>query len=88
MLGAVHPLENLPPDHVVCRVALRLVSTDESLARVVTVLMRKRWSILELHHCRRADHDAVQLTAAKPGGRPEHLVAALDREVAVISVVQ
>lgn len=85
MLSAVHPIENAPPGHVLCRVALQLVSRDESLARVISVLLRKRWSILELHHQRAEGHDAVHLIAAKPNGRPDHLVAVLEREVGVIS---
>ena len=72
-------------DDVRCRVQLRLVPTDESLARVLTVLLRKRWSVLELHHRRGAVEDTVQLLASKRDGRADHLVAALRREVAVIS---
>jgi len=86
LLGAVRAAEKAPPDHTLCRLALRLVPSDESLARVVGVLVRKRWSILELHHRRGDAHDAVQLIAVKPDGRPDHLVAALEREITVISV--
>lgn len=86
MLCDARPLELTPPDHVVCRVALQLAPRDESLARVVAVLLRKRWSILELHHRRGKAYDAVHLIAAKPDGRPDHLVAALEREVGVISI--
>ena len=86
MLCDALPVEHAPPDQVLCRVALQLAPRDESLARVVAVLLRKRWSILELHHRRGEAYDAVQLIAAKRDGRPDHLVAALEREVGVIGV--
>jgi hypothetical protein len=86
LLCDARPVEHAPLDHVQCRVALQLAPRDESLARVVAVLLRKRWSILELHHRRGDTYDAVQLIAAKRDGRPDHLIAALEREVGVITV--
>lgn len=79
-------MEHVPPDQVLCRVALQLAPRDESLARVVAVLLRKQWSILELHHRRGEAYDAVQLIASKRDGRPDQLIAALEREVGVISI--
>ena len=78
-------LGTAPAENVVCSVVLRVAPRDESLARVVTVLLRKRWSILELHHRRGSVDDVVQLMASKPDGRIELLVAALRREIGVIS---
>ena len=86
MLCDALPVEHAPPNHMICRLALQLAPRDESLARVIAVLLRKRWSILELHHRRGEADDAVHLIAAKRDGRPDHLVAALEREVGVISV--
>ena len=69
-----------------CRVSLTLVASDESLARIIGVLRRKLWSVLELHHARHDDRDELQLTARKAGGQADLLIAALRREVVVIDV--
>jgi hypothetical protein len=71
-------------DGAPCEVTLRLAPGDAALARVVSVLARKRWSVIELHYERGGGQ--VRLSAVKPGGRAEQLVAALERDVAVISL--
>jgi hypothetical protein len=69
-----------------CEVTLRLAPGDAALARVVSVLGRKRWSVVELHYRRGGGKDYVRLRAVRRDGRVEHLLAALERDVAVIGV--
>jgi len=71
---------------VLCSISLQVVPTDESLARVVAVLVRKRWSILELHHRRGDAHATVLVVVSKVDGETDRLRASLAREVGVISV--
>lgn len=76
----------LRSDHQTCTMRITTAPTDESLARIIGLLTRRLWSVLELHHRRRRDHDEVELTVYKSGGRADLLLAALQREVVVIDV--
>lgn len=70
------------------RCSLRVTTSpvEESLARVVALLRRTRWSIQELHHRSGSDRHELELRATKTGGRHDVLVAMLRREVLVIDV--
>lgn len=73
-------------EEVTCDLTVTTAPSEASLARIVGVLRRTRWSVEELHHRARCDHHEVDLRVRKPGGRPELLASLLAREVVVISV--
>jgi acetolactate synthase regulatory subunit len=73
-------------EEVTCDLTVTAAPSEASLARIVGVLRRTRWSVEELHHRERCDHHEVDLTVRKPAGRPDLLVSLLAREVVVISV--
>ena len=69
-----------------CHVRVTTMPTDEALARIVSLLRQRMWTVLELHHRCGADRHHIELTAGKVGGRAEQLLAALEREVVVVDV--
>jgi hypothetical protein len=69
-------------------VTMSLVAKDDSLAAVIALLLRKRWSILELQHRRTSTHDSVRLVTTKVHGDIELLLTALNREVLVIDAAR
>lgn len=73
-------------EEVTCALTVTTAPHEASLARVVGVIRRTRWSVEELHHRECCDHHEVELRVRKPDGRPELLVSLLAREAVVISV--
>lgn len=70
-----------------CVLRVTMSPVEESLARIVGLLRRTRWSVRELHHHTGDERHEVELHATKDDGRGDVLVSMLRREVLVIDVV-